>query len=199
MIKNVFKDESGAAITEYLLLLCLIALAAFAVINTFGSQIEELFMKSTLKLQNKLSNQYKKDEFTNELSNLSGGIAGCILFEKQPDYQYSLRLNKVVEKDSAEYVVFDILPDATGKFFIIKVPLDVYNLELSSSSHLFYNKISNVRIAPDSLSLVSFYLINNNNRIINRPSTVVWGETDSTLVSLELFINKGNFFRLRCF
>lgn len=47
----------------------------------------------------------------------------------------------------------------------------------------------NVRIAPDSVSLVSFYLIKNT-VVDTKPLTKTWKETDNTLVNLNLFVNK---------
>ena len=50
MFKKLFHDEEGATMTEYILLVVLIAIAAFGVIQQFGDKIRALFTKSTNKL-----------------------------------------------------------------------------------------------------------------------------------------------------
>ena len=50
MLKRLLQDEEGATMTEYILLVVLIAIAAYTVIRLFGKQIQSLFTKSTSKL-----------------------------------------------------------------------------------------------------------------------------------------------------
>ena len=50
MFKKLLQDEEGASMTEYILLVVLIAIAAYTVIRLFGKQIQSLFTKSTGKL-----------------------------------------------------------------------------------------------------------------------------------------------------
>ena len=47
MFKEFMQNEDGASMTEYILLVVLIAIAAFVIIKAFGSQIKNLFTKST--------------------------------------------------------------------------------------------------------------------------------------------------------
>jgi Flp pilus assembly pilin Flp len=47
MFKNLWCDEEGASTTEYILLVALIAIAAFAAVKTFGGKIIKLFEGST--------------------------------------------------------------------------------------------------------------------------------------------------------
>ncbi|MCX5781626.1 MAG: Flp family type IVb pilin [Elusimicrobia bacterium] len=51
MIKNFLKDERGQGMTEYILIVALIAIAAIVVVRLFGSQIMRLFTESTTKLE----------------------------------------------------------------------------------------------------------------------------------------------------
>ena len=50
-IKKFIKDEEGATMTEYVLLIALIAIAMFAVIKLFGEQIARIFRRGREKLQ----------------------------------------------------------------------------------------------------------------------------------------------------
>ena len=51
MFKKLWKDEEGATMTEYILLVVLVAIALFAVIRFFGERIAQLFRSSGQKLQ----------------------------------------------------------------------------------------------------------------------------------------------------
>lgn len=50
MFKEFMQNEDGASMTEYILLVVLIAIAAFAIIKAFGDDIIALFTKSSKKL-----------------------------------------------------------------------------------------------------------------------------------------------------
>ena len=50
MFKKLWKDEEGATMTEYILLVVLVAIAMFAVIKIFGTSIANLFRSSASKL-----------------------------------------------------------------------------------------------------------------------------------------------------
>ena len=50
MIKNFLNDENGQGMTEYILIVILIAIAAIVVVKLFGKKIAELFQKSTDKI-----------------------------------------------------------------------------------------------------------------------------------------------------
>jgi pilus assembly protein Flp/PilA len=50
MIKKFINDESGQGMTEYILIVVLIAVAAIVVVKAFGGKIQELFQKSTKKI-----------------------------------------------------------------------------------------------------------------------------------------------------
>ena len=43
MLKKLLRNEEGASMTEYVLLIALIGLAVFAIVRTFGQKIETLF------------------------------------------------------------------------------------------------------------------------------------------------------------
>jgi len=43
MFKKLWCDEEGASTTEYILLVALVAIAAFTVVKTFGNQIIKMF------------------------------------------------------------------------------------------------------------------------------------------------------------
>jgi pilus assembly protein Flp/PilA len=51
MFKKLFYDEEGATMTEYILLVVLIAIAAIGVVKLFGGQIKRLFQKSNDELE----------------------------------------------------------------------------------------------------------------------------------------------------
>jgi len=50
-VKKFINDEEGATMTEYVLLIALIAIAMFAVIKLFGEQIARIFKKGETKLK----------------------------------------------------------------------------------------------------------------------------------------------------
>ena len=50
-LKKFLTDEEGATMTEYILLVALVAIAMFAVITLFGKQIAAMFTKSKDKLK----------------------------------------------------------------------------------------------------------------------------------------------------
>lgn len=50
MLKKLWQNEEGASMTEYVLLIALIGLAAFVVVKTFGDSIKNVFTKATTKV-----------------------------------------------------------------------------------------------------------------------------------------------------
>ncbi len=50
MIKRFLNEEKGQGMTEYILIVVLIAIAAIVVVKAFGNKIKELFTKSTNKI-----------------------------------------------------------------------------------------------------------------------------------------------------
>lgn len=51
MLKKLWMDEQGATITEYIILLALIGLAAFAIIKGFGREIVSFFNAAIKKVK----------------------------------------------------------------------------------------------------------------------------------------------------
>jgi Flp pilus assembly pilin Flp len=51
MLKHFWKDQQGATMAEYALLIALVAGVVFAIIQTFGSDIKEIFTTSTEQLE----------------------------------------------------------------------------------------------------------------------------------------------------
>lgn len=58
MIRRFINDESGQGMTEYILIVVLIAVAAIAVVKLFGNKIKELFQKSTDKIEEETSDSF---------------------------------------------------------------------------------------------------------------------------------------------
>ena len=52
-IRNALQEEAGQGMTEYIIIVALIAIAAIGVITLFGEQIRELFGKSAEALSGK--------------------------------------------------------------------------------------------------------------------------------------------------
>lgn len=50
MISKLIKDESGQGMTEYILIVALVAIAAIVIIRTFGTSIMGLFGVATAKV-----------------------------------------------------------------------------------------------------------------------------------------------------
>ena len=50
MLKKLLKDESGIAMTEYIIILALVAIAAITVISVFGTRIRAMFSDATSAL-----------------------------------------------------------------------------------------------------------------------------------------------------
>ncbi|MBU1076705.1 MAG: Flp family type IVb pilin [Spirochaetes bacterium] len=51
MLKKFLNDETGQGMTEYILIVVLVAVAAIVVVKVFGEQIKSLFQKSTDKIK----------------------------------------------------------------------------------------------------------------------------------------------------
>jgi len=51
MLRKFFKDEGGQGMTEYILIIALIAVVCIAGIQMFGGQISQLIVKSTQKIK----------------------------------------------------------------------------------------------------------------------------------------------------
>ena len=51
MLKSFFDDESGQGMTEYILIIALIAVVCIGAIKVFGVQIKELIVDSTSKIR----------------------------------------------------------------------------------------------------------------------------------------------------
>ena len=52
MFKRLLKDESGVAMTEYIIILALVAVASIAIISVFGKRIKAMFTNATTELNN---------------------------------------------------------------------------------------------------------------------------------------------------
>jgi pilus assembly protein Flp/PilA len=50
MIKGFWNDESGQGMTEYILIVALIAVAAIVAVKMFGTQITALFTSNAAKI-----------------------------------------------------------------------------------------------------------------------------------------------------
>ncbi|MBA7527469.1 hypothetical protein ES705_19645 [subsurface metagenome] len=51
MLKRLLLDEDGQTMTEYILIIALVAGVAFLVLKTFGGKIKAIFEKATGKLE----------------------------------------------------------------------------------------------------------------------------------------------------
>ena len=56
---HFWEDESGQGMTEYILIVALIAVVVVAVVNKFGTQIKELFTDSSDKIADETSGSFK--------------------------------------------------------------------------------------------------------------------------------------------
>ena len=59
MINKFWNDESGQGMTEYILIVALIAVAAIVVVKNFGSQIAGLFSSSSSKIGEQTKDAFK--------------------------------------------------------------------------------------------------------------------------------------------
>ena len=51
MLKRLLFDEDGQTMTEYILIIALVAIAVFAALKIFGGKISALFEKASGKIQ----------------------------------------------------------------------------------------------------------------------------------------------------
>ena len=51
MLKQFLNDESGQGMTEYILIIALIAVICIVAIRLFGAQIKDLIVRSTRKIK----------------------------------------------------------------------------------------------------------------------------------------------------
>ena len=47
MLRRIWQDESGVAMTEYIIILVLVAIAAIGIVSVFGEKIRTIFRDST--------------------------------------------------------------------------------------------------------------------------------------------------------
>jgi Flp pilus assembly pilin Flp len=59
MIKRFWNDESGQGMTEYILIVALIAVAAIVIVKAFGTQIVGLFTSSSAKIGKETTDSFK--------------------------------------------------------------------------------------------------------------------------------------------
>jgi pilus assembly protein Flp/PilA len=57
-MKKFWSDESGQGMTEYILIVALIAVAAIVTVKMFGSQITGLFSKSSDKISSQTNDAF---------------------------------------------------------------------------------------------------------------------------------------------
>jgi len=55
MLRKLWSDESGQGMTEYILIIALIAVVCVVAIKAFGSQIKDLIVKSTRRIKDDTS------------------------------------------------------------------------------------------------------------------------------------------------
>jgi len=58
MVKRFLNDESGQGMTEYILIVALIAVAAIVAVKMFGAQITGLFTQSSNKISSQTSSAF---------------------------------------------------------------------------------------------------------------------------------------------
>ena len=58
-LKKLFLDEEGATMTEYILLVVLVAVAAIGVVKIFGEKITSLFTDATDKIDDNTADALK--------------------------------------------------------------------------------------------------------------------------------------------
>jgi len=58
MLKRLLLDEDGQTMTEYILIIALVAIAVFAVLRIFGGKIAALFRRASSKLQEAGETEY---------------------------------------------------------------------------------------------------------------------------------------------
>lgn len=51
MLRKLWSDESGQGMTEYILIIALIAVVCVVAIKAFGAQIKDLIQKSTRRIK----------------------------------------------------------------------------------------------------------------------------------------------------
>lgn len=57
---NVLRDKKGQGMTEYILIVVLIAVAAIFVVRTFGGKIKDLFQKSAETIESGTKGSFGK-------------------------------------------------------------------------------------------------------------------------------------------
>ena len=54
------RNEKGQSMTEYILIVVLVAVAAIVVVRLFGNQIKGMFQKSTTTIESETKDAFKK-------------------------------------------------------------------------------------------------------------------------------------------
>ena len=69
-LRKLFKSQSGQGMSEYLIIVALIAIAAIGVVTVFGRDIRELFSGTTNSLAGNQANNTAKQAKVNASKNL---------------------------------------------------------------------------------------------------------------------------------
>jgi hypothetical protein len=116
-----------------------------------------------------------------------GAIAGCVY---NPDLG-GIKGTSVIVRNSE----IGATTGKDGRFFILDVPMGKYDLQASVIGY-HAQPVLNVRVFPDSLSIVCFRMTYSALPIGIIPNH--WAKTDSTVVPRHWFIQTGRLFNIDC-
>ena len=121
----------------------------------------------------------------------TGAITGCI---------YELGTPNAIEGaiiliDGSDEPWSEIATASTGQFLMLGVPPGVYSVRVNA---LKFHKqtVQRVRVAPDSISIVSFRMTNVELDVT--PDPIWWAESKSTMVALRELTRSGRVFESGC-
>ena len=83
----------------------------------------------------------------------------------------------------------------TGIFLMTDIPSGIYNLS-ATALHFHRSHIQNIRVAPDSISIVRFRMYSS--CLENWIEPVQWTESDKTIFSMKEFFHLGKIFDISC-
>jgi hypothetical protein len=116
-----------------------------------------------------------------------GAIAGCVY---NPELG-GIEGTSVVVRNSA----IGATTGEDGRFLILNVPIGKYDLQASVIGY-HAQPVLNVRVFPDSLSIVCFRMTYSALPIGIIPYH--WAKTDSTVVPIQWFTQTGRLFKIDC-
>ena len=129
------------------------------------------------------------------LNNTNGAIAGCVYDSNIREGLGMANVIIIEPEDKVDKYSYGASTGENGKFLMIDIPSGYY--DLSASVIGFHNLIiKNVKVAPDSITIVKFNMTPSILTVEVHPR--MWTQTDSSLFLIKEFFYSGKIYEFKC-